>query len=440
MWLKNTSTFATGPVITQITTDGGLLDSPVSFDPAQGKTLFLSPGERAEVVIDFSTVAPGSEWTLVTDARRPYPTGDPEDSVYSGRIMKFIVNGQMISAANPLNTGIDKSQVPANLRAIPLVKLTDFAGNLNVTPTVKRELTLNESEGTGGPELILVNNSRFDTMQGPGQFGQITEKPVEGTTELWQIVNLTMDAHPIHLHLVQFQLVSRQNFSDSLYMEAYNSGFPGFSWIAGGGPPYAYNSLNADGAVGGNPATSSYTYGPVMYAEPNERGWKDTYKCYPDQLTTFIVRFAPTDKPVNAAPNTLLFGFDPSVGPGYVWHCHIVDHEDNEMMRPYTVVPSPYRLNGIPIAQNGQGYNLGQNQPNPMTGETRINFSIPESNHVKLTLFNNMGSEVQTLIDANAPAGSHEVIFDGANLPDGIYFYQLNAGNYSGVKKLVISR
>ena len=75
-----------------------------------------------------------------------------------------------------------------------------------------------------------------------------------------------------------------------------------------------------------------------------------------------------------------------------------------------------------------------------MTGETRINFSIPESNHVKLTLFNNMGSEVQTLIDANAPAGSHEVVFDGSNLPDGIYFYQLNAGNYSGVKKLVISR
>lgn len=438
--LKNLTTGAPGPVITQIATDGGLLDSPVTFDPALGEKLFLAPGERAEVVIDFSTVPQGTVWTLFTDARRPYPTGELPDTLYNGRIMQFVVNGEMRSAANPNNPGTDKSQVPTNLRATPLVKLTDFAGNLNVTPVLKRQLTLNEAEGSGGPELILVNNSRFDTMQGPGQFGQITEKPVEGTSEIWQIVNLTMDAHPIHLHLVQFQLVSRQAFNDSLYMIQYNVGFPGYAWIAGSGPPNAYNTPNADGAVGGNPSVSSFVYGPLMYPEPNERGWKDTYKVYPGQVTTFIVRFAPTDLPVNAPPNTLLFGFDPSQGDGYVWHCHIVDHEDNEMMRPYVVQPSPYRLNGIPVVRVPGGYNLGQSQPNPTRGESQISFSIPENDHVRLTLLNSLGSEVQTLVDADANAGSHLVYFDGTNLPDGIYFYKLTAGNFTGVKKLVVSK
>jgi FtsP/CotA-like multicopper oxidase with cupredoxin domain len=440
LWLKNITTGAPGPVITQIATDGGLLDSPVSFDPAQGKTLFLAPGERAEVVIDFSKVAPGSKWTLVTDARRPYPTGDLPDTMYNGRIMQFVVNGQMVSAANPANQGTDKSQVPSNLRSTPIVKLTDFAGNLNVTPSVKRELTLNESEGAGGPELILVNNSRFDSMRGPGQFGSITEKPVEGTSELWQVVNLTMDAHPMHMHLVQFQLVSRQAFNDSLYMIAYNSGFPGFSWIAGAGPALPYNTPNADGALGGNPATSSFAYGPVMYAEPNERGWKDTFKCFPDQLTTFIVRFCPTDKPLLSAPQNLLFGFDPSKGPGYVWHCHIVDHEDNEMMRPYTVIPSPYRHNGIPVAVNAGGYDLEQNHPNPVSGKSTIEYIIPEDQHVRLAIYNSLGSEIKILLDAPATAGSHKLIFDGSDLTDGIYIYRLEAGNYSAAKKMVVIR
>jgi len=436
--LKNSETGAPGPVITQVATDGGLLDSPVPFDPAQGKALFLAPGERAEAVIDFSTLAPGSKWTLVTDARRPYPDGDLPDPQYNGRIMQFVVNGQMVSASNPGNPGTDKSQVPSNLRAAPLVKLTDFAGNLNVTPSVKRQLTLNESEAPGGPDLILVNNSRMDSMMGPGQFGAITEKPVEGTSEIWQIVNLTMDAHPIHMHLVQFQLVSRQEFNDSLYMITYNSGFPGYSWIAGAGPPLPYNTPNADGALGGNPAVSPYTYGPLMYAEPGEKGWKDTFKCYPDQITTFIVRFCPTDKPVNSPPQNLLYDFDPSLGPGYVWHCHIVDHEDNEMMRPYTVLPSPYRGTGIPGAVNSPGYELLQNYPNPVNSKSTISYSIAKNEHVKLAVYNSLGEEIKVLSETNATSGSHSVVFDGSEFTGGVYLYRLEAGTYSATRKMVV--
>ncbi len=68
---------------------------------------------------------------------------------------------------------------------------------------------------------------------------------------------------------------------------------------------------------------------------PNETGWKDTVKMYPGQVSRILVRWAPQDIPANgvtAGQNK--YAFDPTVGPGYVWHCHIVDHEDNEMMRP----------------------------------------------------------------------------------------------------------
>ena len=108
----------------------------------------------------------------------------------------------MVSAANHMHPGTDKSKVPSNLRSNAIVKLTNFAGATHVVPAIKRQLTLNEVMGMGGPLEVLVNNTKWSS--------DVTEQPVEGTTELWQIINLTADAHPIHLHLVQFQLVSRQ--------------------------------------------------------------------------------------------------------------------------------------------------------------------------------------------------------------------------------------
>ena len=69
-----------------------------------------------------------------------------------------------------------------------------------------------------------------------------------------------------------------------------------------------------------------------------EAGWKDTVIVYPGQVTRFVVRWAPTDIPAITPPAQANFPFDPNGGHGYVWHCHIVEHEDNEMMRPYEVV------------------------------------------------------------------------------------------------------
>ncbi len=124
----------------------------------------------------------------------------------------------MVSAAVPTLQGRDKSRLPANLRPVtPLVKLTDFTGNLSpgVKVAQKRQLVLNEVSTTdGGPAAVLVNNSYFEaSLAIPGTpkiAGGPTEIPVEGTTEVYQIINISADAHPMHIHLLQWQLVSRQ--------------------------------------------------------------------------------------------------------------------------------------------------------------------------------------------------------------------------------------
>lgn len=461
--LKDLVTGMIGPTIVQVGTDGGLLDSPV---PIVGK-LLMAPGERADVVIDFSTSLPGQVWTVTNSARIPYPKGSPPNGSTTGRLMQFVVNGKMVSAADKVSPGTDKSAVPATLRSTPIVKLTNFAGGINVTPapTVKRQLTLNEVMGMGGPLEILVNNTKW--------VAPITENPTEGTTELWQIINTTADAHPMHLHLVQFQLVSRQPYNVSNYVKAYGAAFPGGTlngasylpgvYMPGFGPPLAYNTLNADGAVGGNPAVTPFLQNGLRFANLNERGWKDTYIAYPGEITTFIIRFAPTDIPVTAPASSLLFAFDPSVGPGYVWHCHIIDHEDNEMMRPFSVQPSPLRPQALLFGSKGNlpavysktnviqdanvkaindasGVRLEQNFPNPLVNETEIRFNMPEDGHVRLTLFNQLGQQVKVLINSNAPAGVNTVILDKGNLSDGVYYYKLETGIFKDTRKMIIAK
>jgi FtsP/CotA-like multicopper oxidase with cupredoxin domain len=109
--------------------------------------------------------------------------------------------------------------------------------------------------------------------------------------------------------------------------------------MAGYGPPLDYETGNPR-ALGGNPDITPFLQGPASPPRPNEAGWKDTVMMLPGQVTRIVVRYAPQDKPVDAPD--LYYDFDPNVlGRGYVWHCHIIDHEDNEMMRPLAVTPLP---------------------------------------------------------------------------------------------------
>jgi hypothetical protein len=141
--------------------------------------------------------------------------------------------------------------------------------------------------------------------------------------------------------------MNRQNYNFNKYNKAYNLAFPGTTaldpmtglahprgiFIGSYGPPLNYNTGNPR-ALGGNPDITSFLQGPVQPPLPQESGWKDTVIMYPAQVTRIMVRWAPTDVPATTLPVAAFFPFDPSGNLGYVWHCHIIDHEDNEMMRP----------------------------------------------------------------------------------------------------------
>ena len=360
-----------------IGTDGGYLDAPVPV-----KKLVMMPGERYEVIIDFAGFA-GKSLIVTNTAKTPYPAGKPPQGATLGRIMQFRVQ----KPAAPI---VDASYNPALGAALrtgtnALVRLVNPAtGTLaaGVIAAKTRELTLNEAMGMaktvidpvtglltkypGGPLEILVNNTKWsgESSRTYNDFTPITvngittaysELPQEGDTEVWEIVNLTRDAHPIHLHLVQFQLINRQNFNKGTYATAYAAAFPGGGidpmtglpyppgvYIPGFGPPLNYNT-GIPRALGGNPDITPFVQGGVQVPTPQEAGWKDTVIALPGQVTRIAVRWAPTNLSTTTPATGLYFPFDPSDGlqHGYVWHCHIIDHEDNEMMRPDVVQLNP---------------------------------------------------------------------------------------------------
>ena len=159
----------------------------------------------------------------------------------------------------------------------------------------------------------------------------------------------------MHTHLTSFQVIDRTPFQAGRWIANYDALllalYPPPLDPGGKGPPNPYNVRNADGAIGGNPAI-----GPFLQLNgrrlplPSEMGWKDTVITYPGEVTRIAVRWAPTDLAVGAATPGFnqYIGFDPTAtisGVGYVWHCHIVDHEDNEMMRNYVVGTSRQPVN-----------------------------------------------------------------------------------------------
>ena len=278
-----------GMPFTVIGTDGGYLRSPATVTK-----LTIAPGERYDILVDFSGLAPGTKVLLVNSAKAPYPTGKPPQGATTGQIMQFTVTGNAGSKAATLPTILNPT-------------LTDSFPTLTAADSTRR-FVLTEVMGMGGPLEILLNGQKWHAP--------VSEMPVLGTTENWIIVNPTMDTHPIHLHLTQFQVISRQRADVDSYYE---------DWVALNGEPPFHHETPQELDV------TPYLKGKPKTAEPQERGWKDTVQMHPGEVTIIRVKFAPID-------GSPAYPFDATEGPGYVWHCHIIDHEDNEMMRPYIVV------------------------------------------------------------------------------------------------------
>ncbi|MEN6440307.1 MAG: multicopper oxidase domain-containing protein [Syntrophobacter sp.] len=327
----------------QIGSDGGLLPAPATLDFVR-----IGPAERADVIIDFSTIASGTSVYLINEGPdMPYGGGlpvtdfPPADPNTTGQVMKFVVDGNLNGASPTDNTASDPASlvfqprqnlVPAKTRQVSLNEMDSpvifveydqtgafyhdvapFSGKNNVvecdpknfTPTVPGNVCL-----PYGPTSTMVGTVQPDPLGSGGNIGvplmwtdtsgvskmlkvftksngaavmvPLTETPNLNDVEEWEIWNFTVDAHPIHLHLVEFQVVNR---------EATVSSGPGaFSLTGVTTPPEAW-----------------------------ETGWKDTVIAPPGFVTRIKAKF--------------------NVAGLYVWHCHIIDHEDNEMMRPMGVIP-----------------------------------------------------------------------------------------------------
>ncbi len=420
------------PAIWQIGSDGGLFDNPVNINsfvpytfspantPCAGNTvascgasaifsaprLFLASAERADIIIDFSGYE-GKTLTLVNDSPAPFPGNgavSTNPALFEGNIMQFRVARQCASRDNSYDPASGK---PLRSEQNKTVRLATLDGK--VAPGVKidkvRSFTLIEEEyptpgsgaaagsGSGGPVKVMINNTMFDgknIYNGTPASGSVsyvngalnvTEIPQVGSTEIWEFVNMTPDAHPIHIHLIQFQVLNRQVYNVGYLVPDYTPFTPEYyrylyeqQWptppakgvpsgivgtVYGGGSPLDYFGTHLGDylgtpKIGGNPNVNAYLLGDPFPADPNEQYEKDVIKMFPSTVTRLIVRWAPQETPVSgASAGQNLFSFDPTAqigttdkfgypgGPGYVFHCHITDHEDNDMMRPIEIGNKP---------------------------------------------------------------------------------------------------
>lgn len=174
-----------GQLIYQIGTDGGLMEYPIGM-----KEIILAPAERADVIIDFTNLE-GKNIILKNDAPAPFPDGEPENVVDT--VMEIRVTLPLLS--------IDTSVIPSYMKPFP--KMSEQSASK------ERHLTLDEKTDKNGREIMLLD--------GKGWGAPITEYPKVGSTEVWYLINLTDDSHPIHIHLIHFQVLERRAFNVEIY-------------------------------------------------------------------------------------------------------------------------------------------------------------------------------------------------------------------------------
>jgi FtsP/CotA-like multicopper oxidase with cupredoxin domain len=281
-----------GAEVWQIGNEGGFLAAPVNVTAA-GNRILMGLAERADVIVDFTNVRLGNYPLANVGPDEPFGGGlpgvdfEPAPEATTGRILEFRVQRR---------TGRDRTTPPQFLVLPALTPLPP--------ESVTRPLALIERMGTGfteeqgereGPVAALLGTVGPDLLDGTTPAGvwterkwmdPVTENPEVGATEVWEFYNTTGDAHPMHVHEVAFEVVSREG----LLLDENEE---------------VIEPIQLDGVV--------------APPEPSETGFKDTVIAYPGQVTRVRAQF--------------------TVPGQYVWHCHIVEHEDNEMMRPFRIGP-----------------------------------------------------------------------------------------------------
>ena len=297
--------------IVQIGTDHGLLRASA---PVPSDGLVLAPAERADLLVDFSDLGPGSELTLLNTAAAPFdgapfPAADAEQAANLDGLLPYpqvmrlrVLPGTATRRTIPRELATDYDSPPADAlsaaarRVIALVERElDHAPNM----LTMRELAIVGDDQTG--PLVTVRDGEETTRYRSvaAHFEDTTTFfPMLGRYEVWQLVNLTGDTHPIHLHLDPFQILSRR--------------------------PIRYEI--PEGGVGDRDLTAVITLqrdpnDKLDHAiDDNERGLKDTIRVNPNEIVEIAVRFT-------------------TYSGRYMYHCHILEHEDRDMMRPFVTMP-----------------------------------------------------------------------------------------------------
>ncbi|MFC6224438.1 multicopper oxidase domain-containing protein [Hymenobacter artigasi] len=355
----------------QVGSDCGLLPQPV----AQPE-LLLAPGERKDVVIDFSNAALRGRTILITnDAATPYPDGDPvgpHDS--EAQIMAFRVDV-------PLNAAYPLTPLPASFhKPLPPVPTT----------TTVRKLILVEGEDEYGRLLPMLGTMQQGAME---HHDPITENPALNSTEIWEIYNLTEDAHPVHLHLVSFRVLGSRTFTGTV-------------------DPHTAALSNVQ-----------FT-GPLLPPEPGQAGLKDTYPIAPGQVTRLVATFDRKGL--------------------YAWHCHILSHEDHDMMRPFYVgkMPAAYAQKQLPGATSAVAFDNGSFAlyPNPFATTATLELTVTEPAAVNVHLLDGIGRVVLQLPAQHLPTGTHQLEIDAADLNSGLYVCEVAINNKRYRQRLALVR
>jgi spore coat protein A len=285
MWFQDTNSSTRRP-FWLVGTDGGFRAAPLKLT-----SIVLPPAARIDVILDLTGVPHGTQIILRNEGTTPVPEGGPKVPIRE--IMRLEVT-------KPLSSP-DRTAPPGELILRPITPLKPTPG------LPRREFVLVANKDKAGKPTHLAINQHFFT-------DPVEEFPKVATTEIWEYINTSAAAHPMHVHLVQFQILNRQKFNAASYLNAY------LKWVSGGRNPAT------------KPRLANYLMGDVQPPAPEETGRKDIVIAYPGMVSRIVLNFS-VPKPIPRIPGTAV-----RFPAEYIHHCHMLEHEDNEKMRPWQVI------------------------------------------------------------------------------------------------------